>query len=191
MNLNKELVDQLDWHWQNQARSRLEGLSDEEYFWEPVAGCWSVRQRGTSSAPMQMGGGEYTIDFGIPEPVPAPVTTIAWRLGHILVGVLGERLSSHFGGQPISYREYSYPATAGQALEELDSMYAHWFSAVAALTPEEMERPVGPAEGSFADAPMVALIQHINREMIHHLAEIALLRDLWANSSGGQLGRKA
>lgn len=22
----------------------LEGLNDEEYFWEPVAGCWSVRR---------------------------------------------------------------------------------------------------------------------------------------------------
>ena len=40
---------------------------------------------------------------------------------------------------------------------------------------------VGPAEGPFAEAPMAALVQHINREMIHHLAEVALLRDLWAH----------
>jgi hypothetical protein len=31
------------------------------------------------------------------------------------------------------------------------------------------------------------LVLHINREMLHHLAEIALLRDLylWAAGSGG------
>jgi hypothetical protein len=25
-------------------RGRLEGLSDEEYLWEPVPGCWTVRR---------------------------------------------------------------------------------------------------------------------------------------------------
>ena len=40
------LPEQLDWHWQEQLRPRLDGLSDAEYFWEPVAGCWSVRRRG-------------------------------------------------------------------------------------------------------------------------------------------------
>ena len=28
---------------------------------------------------------------------------------------------------------------------------------------------------------MAALVLHINREMIHHLAEVALLRDLYAH----------
>jgi hypothetical protein len=25
-------------------RQRLEGLSDDEYFWEPAPGCWTVRR---------------------------------------------------------------------------------------------------------------------------------------------------
>jgi hypothetical protein len=25
-------------------RGRLEGLSEEEYFWEPVPGCWTVHR---------------------------------------------------------------------------------------------------------------------------------------------------
>ena len=41
--------------------------------------------------------------------------------------------------------------------------------------------PCGPAEGPDAEAPMAALVLHINREMIHHLAEIALLRDLYTH----------
>ncbi|MGH3663611.1 MAG: DinB family protein, partial [Micromonosporaceae bacterium] len=52
---NSELLDQLDWHWQHQLRPGLDGLTDDEYFWEPVAGCWSVRPRGTSTAPIAAG----------------------------------------------------------------------------------------------------------------------------------------
>ena len=43
---NTMLADQLDWHWRSQLRPRLDGLTDDEYFWEPVAGCWSIRPRG-------------------------------------------------------------------------------------------------------------------------------------------------
>lgn len=181
MDIRKELTEQLSWHWENQARPRLEGLTDEEYFWEPVPGSWSVRPRGTGTAPLQVGGGDFTIDFAQPEPQPAPVTTIAWRFGHILVGVLGGRLEAHFGGPPVSYEAYEYPGSAGAALEQLDGMYAHWSGAVSALSLDELASAVGPAEGPFAEAPMAALVQHINREMIHHLAEVALLRDLWTH----------
>ena len=34
-----QLVEQLEWHWHGQLRPRLDGLTDEEYRWEPVAGC--------------------------------------------------------------------------------------------------------------------------------------------------------
>ena len=42
MDWTTELSDQLNWHWANQLRPLLEGLSDIEYFWEPVEGCWSA-----------------------------------------------------------------------------------------------------------------------------------------------------
>lgn len=64
-------------------------MTDVEYRWEPVAGAWNVRPRGTGAAPISVGGGEYMMDFALPQPVPPPVTTIAWRIGHIVVGVLG------------------------------------------------------------------------------------------------------
>lgn len=43
------------------------------------------------------------------------------------------------------------------------------------------------AEGPFAKEPMAALVVHINREALHHGAEIALLRDLyrWKDKSAG------
>ena len=180
MDLIKELSEQLRWHWEHQARPRLEGLTDEEYFWEPVGGCWSVRPRGTGTAGLQMGSGAFTIEFEIPEPVPAPVTTIAWRMGHLMVGVLGARVGSHFGGEPIDYRTFEYPGTAARALERLDGLYEQWCAGVAGLDLAGLDRAVGPAEHDFASAPMGALVLHVNRELIHHLAEIALLRDLYA-----------
>lgn len=171
--------DQLTWHWTHQLRPRLDGLTDDEYFWEPAPGAWNVRPRGTSEAPIVGGSGDFTIDFAMPEPVPAPVTTIAWRLGHVLVGVLGARLATHFGGEPVDYFNYDYPGTAAGALAELDRFYAQWTAGVDALSPQDWLRPCGPGEGPFADYPLAALITHIHREVIHHGAEIALLRDLY------------
>jgi hypothetical protein len=177
---NRELVDQLDWHFSHQARARLDGLTDEEYFWEPVPG-WSVRRRGESSMPDAPGAGDFTIDFSYPEPMPAPVTTIAWRLSHILVGVLGARTASHFGGPAVDYQTFAYPGTAAEALGRLDEAYLRWIQGVKGLGEDGLAAACGPAEGPYADAPMAALVLHINREMIHHLAEIALLRDLYAH----------
>ena len=175
------LAEQLQWHWENQARPRLEGLTDEEYFWEPVPGCWNVRPRGTGTAPIHAGSGEFTIDFEYPEPVPAPVTTIAWRLGHLLVGVLGVRNAAHFGGPQVSYEDFDYPGTAAGALELLDEYYGTWIRSVSGLDEAALAAPVGEAEGSWAAEPLATLVLHINREMIHHLAETALLRDLYAH----------
>lgn len=36
-------------------------------------------------------------------------------------------------------------------------------------------------EGCDMAMPMATLVLHINREVFHHLAEVALLRDLWAH----------
>ena len=52
-----------------------------------------------------------------------------------------------------------------------------------ALDDDELDRPCGPAEGPYAEYPMSDLILHINREMIHHGAEIACIRDLYANTT--------
>jgi hypothetical protein len=44
--------------------------------------------------------------------------------------------------------------------------------------------PCGPSEGPYAKDPMAALILHINREAIHHGAEVSLLRDLYLHTKG-------
>jgi hypothetical protein len=179
-----ELAEQLDWHWRTQLRPRLDGLTDAEYLDEPVPGCWNVRPRGRSSAPVQGGSGDFVIDFAFPPPDPAPVTTIAWRLGHVIVGVFGMRAASHFGGPPMDYRGFRYAGTADGALRQLDEAYASWMGGVRGLDPAALAAPCGPAEGPFAEYPMAALVLHIHREAIHHGAEISLLRDLYAARRG-------
>ncbi|MEV0901972.1 DinB family protein [Actinoplanes sp. NPDC049802] len=176
---NRHLREQLDFHWRHQLRPGLDGLTDDEYFWEPAPGAWSVRPRGTSTAAMAAGSGDFTIDWEYPEPSPPPVTTIAWRLGHIIVGVFGARSAAHFGGPPADYPGFAYAGTAGEALEQLDAAYATWSAGVTALGDGGLSRPCGPAEGAYAAEPMATLILHINREVIHHGAEIMLLRDLY------------
>ncbi|MGA8115943.1 MAG: DinB family protein [Actinocatenispora sp.] len=174
-----QLVDQLTWHWDHQLRPRLDGLTDDEYRWEPAPDCWNVRPRGTGTAAVAAGSGAYTIDFAFPEPDPVPVTTVSWRLAHVIVGVFGLRNTSHFGGPPIDYETFDYAGSAGQALDQLDEGYRRWIAGVRGLDADGLAQPCGPAEGPFSEYPMAALVLHIHREVIHHGAEISLLRDLY------------
>lgn len=169
MDWNPLLRDQISWHWTNQLRARLDGLTDDEYLWEPAPGSWNVHPRADGTA---------TIDFAFPQPDPPPFTTIAWRLAHVIVGVLAMRNASHFGRTPTGYDTFAYATTAKDALAQLDEEYAIWLAGVESLGEDGLARPCGEAEGPYADYPMAALILHINREMIHHLAEVCLLRDL-------------
>jgi hypothetical protein len=182
MSWTEQLLEQLTFYWEYQARARLNGLTDDEYFWEPVPGTWSIRPRSEARTALAAGGGDLVIDFEHPEPVPAPLTTIAWRLGHVAVGVFGARNAAHFGGPPMDYLTAEWPPTADAALALLDDVYEVWVAGVSKLDDEALARPVGKAEGPYADAPYSTLLLHIHREAVHHLAEIALLRDLYAHT---------
>ena len=175
---NPLLLEQVDWLWRYAWRPRLDGLTDEQYLWEPAPGAWSVRPRSEATSPMAAGAGDLVIDFAHPEPDPPPVTTIAWRLGHIVVGVLAMRVAGHFGGPPVDYGSHHYAATAREALAQLDAAYAAWTAGVRSLGEDWLAEPCGPSEGPFAEEPMAMLVLHINRELLHHGAEIALLMDL-------------
>lgn len=174
---NALLREQVTWHWDHQLRARLEGLTDDEYVAELTPDAWNVHPRGASTAPVQGGSGATVIDFAFPEPDPPPVTTIAWRLGHVNCGVLAMRNASHFGREATDYMSYDYAASADEALAQLDREYATWLAGVEALGDEGLLRPCG--EYGFEDRPMGELVVHIHRELIHHLAEVCLLRDLY------------
>lgn len=176
---NFELVNQLEVHWRHQLRPRLDGLTDDEYFWQPVPDCWTISRRGESLAPISWGAGEFTMDFGEPAHDPAPVTTIPWRLAHLIVG-FAETNGTHFGGPPATVSTFRYAATAKEALRQLDETHARWIEGVRGLGAAGLARPQGPTQPpEFADAPMAKLILCTNLEVTHHGAEVCLLRDLY------------
>ena len=173
------LVGQLEFYWDVHLRPRLDGLSDEEYLWEPAEGCWSLRR-----AP----DGGWRLDGGRPEPSPPPVTTIAWRLVHVGATCLANRASAFFGGAEVPAGADMFdprlvpadlPGGADAAVAFLERSYRRWHDGIAALDEEGLRRPLGPRGGPFAEDPMAELVAHINREVMHHGAEICLLRDLY------------
>jgi hypothetical protein len=109
------LVGQLEFYWDVHLRPRLEGLTDSEYCWEPVEGCWTLRRQK---------GGTWVLDEKWPEPSPLPVTTIAWRLVHVAVGCFATRASAFFDASaPEDAAMFdprivpvNLPGTAGEAI---------------------------------------------------------------------------
>jgi hypothetical protein len=166
---NHELRAQLEWHWEHQLRPRLAGLTDEEYFWSPVPGAWTVHPGGS-------------VDFAYPQPVPAPFTTIAWRLAHVIVGVLAMRNAAHFGAPAASYETWAYAPTAKEALDQLQTQIDGWLTGVRDLGEDGLLVAVGDKE-PYPESPMAGLVLHIHRELIHHLSEVCLLRDLYGHTA--------
>lgn len=180
---NRTLREQWEFHWNHQLRARLDGLTDDEYFWSPVPDAWSVGPRREATETMWPGAGDFGVDFVFPAPEPAPFTTIAWRLAHVVVGVLALRNAAHFGAPPASYDTWEYAGDAATALDQLQTQLDVWLAGVAGLSDAELRAPVGPKE-PYPDAPMADLVLHIHRELIHHLSEVCLLRDLYAHTNG-------
>ncbi|AEV85604.1 hypothetical protein ACWT_4582 [Actinoplanes sp. SE50] len=172
---NAELVDQLESHWHAQLRPRLNGLTDDEYFWQPVPGCWTLSRRGSE---------EFVLDYAHPLNGPAPVTTIAWRLAHLL-DVFGPPATPHFEGSPGGQTAMTYPGTAAAALRQLDGGHDAWVRDLRSLGATGIIRAQGAiSPPEYAEAPMAKLILHTHREVIHHGAEICLLRDLYLGKGG-------
>ncbi len=173
------LVGQLEFYWDVHLRPRLEGLTDDEYFWEPADGCWSLR-RGAD--------GRYLLDGQQRAPSPPPVTTIAWRMAHLGATCLANRASAFFGDGTLPddadmfdprHVPSDLPGSAAEGIAFLEHAYERWHAGIAALNDAALQTPLGPKGGPYAADPMAGLILHINREVMHHGGEIGLLRDLY------------
>lgn len=149
--------------------SRLEGLTDDEYRWEPVAGCWNVRPSAESPS-------GWTVDYPDEEPDVPPFTTIAWRLLHIADG--NSIYWEHSFGPGV--RNFPDLPPRGDAV-----------SAVGYL--RESQRPITTTLAELDDAgldemrpthfgvewPARRVLTVLVDEQLHHGAEVALLRDLY------------
>jgi hypothetical protein len=178
MEWHKLITGQLEFYWDVHLRPRLDGLTDDEYFWEPADGAWNVRHA----------EGHWRMDGGWPAPEPTPVTTIAWRMMHIAATGLHNRASAFFGDDPHGGIDMNdprrvptdLPGSAAEAIAFTERAYRDWLAGITALDDEAMARKLGPKGGHYADDTMAGLILHINREVMHHGGEIGVLRDLHA-----------
>jgi hypothetical protein len=167
--MKSELLDLADFAWQR-LRDRLQGLTDEEYFWEPAPYSWTVRRV----------DGVWRADEAVFPPEPAPFTTIAWRLSHLIVDVLSaERNATWIGVPPKDTPNSSAPGTADEARQRLQEAYERFRGYLEAVDETTLGDTMGPIAGPYADSSRAAFILHELDELIHHGAEIGAVRDIY------------
>jgi len=149
-------------------RRRLDGLSDEEFFWEPVPGCWTVRP---------LPDGRWTVDYEQPDPVPPPFTTIGWRLVH----VAGCKIMYHeyaFGPARLTWDEVDLPHTAATAIAQLEEGQALLRADLDSLADDAALDELRLTNWGER-WPTWQIFWIMTFHDLHHGGEIACLRDLY------------
>jgi hypothetical protein len=164
-------------------------LTDEEFRWEPFAGCWSVRRHADgpgSAAGFLVGGGAWGRDSApYPHPEPPPFTTIAWRLCH-LSEMLAMRADYTSGEHVLTRDRYEFSGEAAAGVAAFDTAASAWRDALLSADDAALDQ-VGYSQyphGSDPEDAFIETVWWVNQEVLHHGAEIALLRDLYRASKG-------
>lgn len=160
--------------------TRIAGLTDDELLWRPVRDCLTVQELDGRWVPDAPPTGLRHFDG-----TPGPVSTIGWRLAHVVCDVLGSRRNPQWLGvmdAPDSPAPStpSLPLGADAAVAALHEVHAWWSAIIASCDDDHLMRPLGEVAGPF-DGPRVGFLAYINMELAHHSAEIGLLRDLWSS----------
>ena len=164
--------------------SAQSNLTDHEYFWEPVPGCWSIRRRDLVTTSIADGKGDWVMERESPPPQPPPVTTIAWRLCHIALWQL-MRHDYTFGSHTLTFDDIVWPGNASDAVDFLKSACMQWRTALDTITTADLDQ-VGRSQmphGLDPHVRFVDLLAWTNTELAHHAAEIGCLRDLYRVST--------
>jgi hypothetical protein len=159
-------------------------MTSEEYLWEPVQGCWSVRRRADGPGPgaTLAGAGEWGRDVSAnaaADPYPPPFTTIAWRLSH-LSEMLTMRADHTTGTRALTMDRYPVAGDADTAISAFVGAVGSWRAVLAASDDAALDT-VGYSRYPYGSDPgelFIDIIWWVNQEVLHHGAEIALLRDL-------------
>jgi DinB family protein len=174
--MSKETKDafltQWGWVWDGRIRPRLEGLTDGEYSWEPAPDCWTIPSDGE---------GNFGCDW--PEGNPPPFTTIAWRLSH-MGGPCLRGFTGLFTDTPVDWEAIVWPGTADDALAFLDDAVAEFRNGLAQFPANRLFDKLGAEAGPWSDDSFADMILHVFDEIVHHAAEVALLRDLYRARGG-------
>ena len=178
--VQEEVLSYYD-EWLRRFSERLAGLSEDEYLWEPVPGSWSVRP--TPEGPQ--------VDRLEPEPDPTPITTIAWRLWHISVECLEDYAARVFGRKATDLTDRHFTLEASEAVDILERAAANFRAGLVDKGPNWLFDQLGPKYGPYAEATFLGLMLHVIDELVHHGAEVALLRDLYRAGAPARDGRRS
>jgi hypothetical protein len=148
--------------------ARLEGLSDEEYLWEPTPASPTVRVHPD---------GRWKRD----DAAPGRVATMAWRIC-TLAGTQTLRADWTFASHSVQWTDIDLPGTAAGGLAFLERSSATWIQAVSRLTDADLDKPLCDWPGGPQGRPFAETLWWTNRELIATGAELALLRDLYRPS---------
>jgi hypothetical protein len=171
------------------TRIEIAGMTDDEYLWEPVPGCWSIRPRTAGPglrATVLVGAGEWGRDSASSaHPWPPPFTTIAWRLAH-LSEMLTLRAEYTIGSRAMTLGDYRHSGDFAGALAAFDDAAAAWRAALVGADDAALDM-VGRSTYPYGSDPedlFIDTVWWVNQELLHHGAEIALLRDLYRARQG-------
>jgi hypothetical protein len=163
-------------------------MTDEEYRWEPVPKCWTIRPWAEGPGPGATelaGAGEWGRDRADQDPYPPPFTTIAWRLGH-LGEMLTLRADHTTGTHSLNRNDYPHSGDAAGAIAALAKAAARWRDALISADDAALDQ-VGRS-GRDPENAFIDVVWWVNQELLHHGAEIALLRDLYRASGAASSG---
>jgi hypothetical protein len=174
--LRKVLVDQTSIAWLL-ARARLAGLTDDEFFWEPVDGCWSLRRKAELRTPLpdDAAPGDWWIEDIRPAPEPPPFTTIAWLVSHLIL--VTWNWNAIIAGRAVA-SEPALPATATDAVALWNEVISIFEQMVGEFSDDDLLAEVDAWGGRVA---RTFLVSHVITEVLHHAAEVGRLRDLYRN----------
>ena len=158
--------------WQESAdrlTRRCDGLTGEEYLWSPTADAWNIK-------PDPERPGRWTYDYDFAPQLPAPITTIGWRLVHVIADneIYWEYA---FGPQQRTFLDLVVPSTVTEALQGWHDSRRPITEWLRTATDADLAEPRPSHLGDAKTAGEVVRI--LLDEQVHHGAEIALLRDLY------------
>ncbi|WP_208113047.1 DinB family protein [Actinorugispora endophytica] len=151
----------------------LERLEPEDFLWEPVPYCWTLR-RGAD--------GEWAPDWAETEPDPVPVPTIAWVGWHI--GWWWTTTIDHARGRtPPDRTEVGWPGGGPAAVEWLRGLRARWLEVLDGLSDADLDAPAPFPWQDDPDKTVAHMLAWVNAELMKNAAEIGQLRLLRAASA--------
>jgi hypothetical protein len=159
-------------------RPQLRGLTDDEYLWEPVAGCPNVR-----------GGedGTWRADHQFPVKGAASIgQRLCWAAHLIEVD-----LSQHYGDKSVTMTERrAVPGDATGGVRYLESSVENWMAAVEACDPARLlEHSQNLSPGSIDHQfPLVATLIFKYQLLVECCSQVSATRDWYLAAHPNMVG---